>query len=42
MCLNEMKIGPRLTGLVCVDTRAEEIMHGYMFVIFSLGNTLIS
>ena len=37
LCLNEDKIGPWSTGDVCVDMRAEEIVHGYMFVIFSLG-----
>lgn len=32
-----MKIGPRLIGEVCVDVRAGEVAHDYVFVIFSLG-----
>lgn len=34
----KMKIGPWLTGDGCVDVRAEEIVHGYMFVFLSLGH----
>lgn len=34
----KMKIGPWLTGDGCVDVRAEEIVHGYMFVFFSLDH----
>lgn len=33
-----MKIGPRLIGEACVDVRAEEVAHDYVFVIFSLGH----
>lgn len=33
----KMKIGPWLTSDACVDTRAEEIVHGCMFAVFRLG-----